>query len=173
MISLSDLAQQLSVPNKPFDLWQPTHCGQLPIVIDKQGRWHYCQSEITRIAMVKLFASVLCKEENQFYLKTPVEKIAITVYDAPFIIIDWYFEQTGQGKVLCCVDNLQRTWLVTSEQPLLVQDYQGQDVPYLRLPYGCSARVSRGVFYQWAEIAEASEHGYFIQSAGERFYLST
>ncbi len=172
MISLSDLAQQLSAPSKPFDTWQPTHCGQLPIVIDEQGKWYYNESEITRIAMVKLFASVLCKEQNQFYLKTPVEKIAITVHDAPFIIIDWRFEQTEQGQVLCCVDNLQRTWLVTNEQPLQITGYHGQDVPYLRLPYGCSARVSRSVYYQWAEIAEASEQGYFIQSAGECFYLS-
>lgn len=173
MISLNELAQQLSAPSKPFASWQPAHCGQLPIVIDEQGKWYYSESEISRIAMIKLFASVLCKENNQFYLKTPVEKIAITVHDAPFIIIDWRFEQSEQGQVLCCVDNLQRTWLVTTEQPLLVKDYHDQQVPYLQLPYGCSARVSRSVYYQWAEIAEASAQGYFIQSAGERFHLSS
>ncbi|MBB1294483.1 DUF1285 domain-containing protein [Pseudoalteromonas sp. SG43-7] len=172
MHSLNELATALEQPSKPFSQWQPQHCGELPIIINQQGEWLYGGSKITRIAMVKLFASVLCKEQDTFYLKTPIEKIAITVHDAPFIIVNWRFEMTEQGQVLCCVDNLQRTWLVTCEQPLVVQDYQGNDVPYLQLPYGCSARVSRSVFYQWAEIAQADKQGYFIQSAGQRFYLN-
>lgn len=172
MISLSQLSKQLSEPSKPFDSWQPAYCGQLPIVINDQGQWFYAGSEITRPAMVKLFASVLCKEDEQFYLKTPVEKIAISVDDAPFIIVDWRFESTEQGSVLCCIDNLARQWLVSPEQPLYVKDYKGSVVPYLQLPYGCSARVARSVFYQWAEKAETDELGYFIQSAGKQFYLS-
>lgn len=115
---------------------------------------------------------MLCKEQGAYYLKTPVEKIAITVCDAPFIVVDWCFEMTEQGQVLCCIDNLARTWLITPAQPIVVQDYQGQAVPYIQLPHGCSARVSRSVFYQWAEIAQADKQGYFIQSAGQRFYLN-
>ncbi|XQF91030.1 DUF1285 domain-containing protein [Pseudoalteromonas espejiana] len=172
MISLAQLSKQISEPSKPFDSWQPAHCGQLPIVINEQGQWLYDGSEITRAAIVKLFASVLCKENNQFYLKTPIEKIAIEVRDAPFIIVSWHIEKTQQGQVLCCVDNLARQWLVSGEQPIYIKSYKGSAVPYLQLPYGCSARVSRSVFYQWAEIADSDEHGYFIVSAGERFYLS-
>jgi len=173
VISLKELAAQFSQPSKPFDSWQPAHCGELPIVIDAQGKWHYAGSEITRNAMVKLFASVLCKEQGQFYLKTPVEKIAITVIDAPFNIIAWHMEQTAQGTVLCCRDNIERTWLVSADLPLVMQNYQGNDIPYLQLPNGCSARIARSVFYQWAEeIAQADEQGYFIQSAGQRFYLN-
>ncbi|MET6759864.1 MULTISPECIES: DUF1285 domain-containing protein [unclassified Pseudoalteromonas] len=172
MISLSELSKRLSEPSKPFDSWQPNHCGELPIVINNEGKWFYDGSEITRPAMVKLFASVLCKEDEQFYLKTPVEKITITVEDAPFIIVDWRFENTAQGQVLCCIDNLARQWLVSAQQPLYIKDYKGSKVPYLKLPYGCSARVSRSVFYQWAEKAESDKLGYFIKSAGKQFYLS-
>ncbi|TMP05676.1 DUF1285 domain-containing protein [Pseudoalteromonas sp. S3178] len=172
MISLAQLSKQLSEPSKPFNSWQPTHCGELPIVIDEQGQWFYDGSEITRIAMVKLFASVLCKEGTQFYLKTPVEKIAIEVQDAPFIIVDWRFENTAQGKVLCCIDNIARQWLISADQPLAIQNYKGIAVPYLQLPYGCCARINRSVFYQWAEIAAVDKRGYYIKSAGEKFYLS-
>ena len=149
MISLSELSKQLSEPSKPFDSWQPTHCGELPIVINHEGKWFYDGSEITRLAMVKLFASVLCKEGELFYLKTPAEKITITVDDAPFIIVDWRFENTAQGPVLCCIDNLARQWLVSAQQPLVIS-----------------------VFYQWAEKAETDKLGYFIKSAGKQFYLS-
>ena len=93
MKSLSELSQFLSEPSKPFEKWQPTQCGKLPIYIDEHGKWFYDGSEITRLRMVKLFASVLCKEGKHFYLKTPVEKIAITLEDAPFIIIDWRYEK--------------------------------------------------------------------------------
>ena len=172
MRSLSELSKLLSEPSKPFDKWQPANCGQLPIFIDSQGKWFYDGSEIARLAMVKLFASVLCKEGAHFYLKTPVEKIAIKVEDAPFIIIDWRYEKTSQGQVLCCIDNLSRQWLVSAQQPLFIQNYKGMTVPYLALTYGCSARIHRNVLYQWAEEAEKDELGYYIKSAGNVFYLS-
>ncbi len=171
MISLNELSKQLSEPSKPFEQWQPAHCGQLPLLVDEQGKWFYAGSEITRPAMIKLFASVLCREDGQFYLKTPVEKIAIEVKDAPFIIVRWHRESTSDGDVICCIDNLQRTWLLSHAEPLYINDYKGGAVPYMQLPHGCFARIARNVFYQWAEIAEADELGYFITSANERFYL--
>ena len=73
---------------------------------------------------------------------------------------------------MCCIDNLARQWIVCQQQPLRVKNYKGAKVPYLILPFGCSARIARSVFYQWAEKAESDELGYFIQSAGEVFYLS-
>ena len=88
MQSLAELETALQTPDKPFDQWQPQSCGEVPITIDAQGRWFYAGSEIKREAMVKLFASVLCKEADSYFLKTPVEKMAITVDDVPFMIVD-------------------------------------------------------------------------------------
>ena len=68
MQSLADLEAALQAPDKPFDQWQPQNCGQVPILIDAQGRWFYAGSEIKREAMVKLFASVLCKEADNYFL---------------------------------------------------------------------------------------------------------
>ncbi|EWH05846.1 MULTISPECIES: DUF1285 domain-containing protein [Pseudoalteromonas] len=172
MQSLAELETALAQPDKPFDKWQPTHCGQLPISIDVHGVWFYAGSEIKREAMVKLFASVLCKEADSYYLKTPVEKMAITVADVPFIIVDWRFEETEQGNALCCIDNLQRTWLVTACQPLQLREFENVTVPYLKLPHGLAARVSRNVYYQWAEIASSDEDGYFIESLSKHYYLA-
>jgi hypothetical protein len=171
VISLNELSKQLSEPSKPFEQWQPAHCGQLSLLIDEQGKWFYAGSEIIRQSMVKLFASVLCNEDGQFYLKTPVEKIAIEVKDAPFIIVNWHSEPTSEGSVICCIDNLNRTWLLGRSESLYINDYKGAAVPYMQLPYGCFARVARNVFYQWAEIAETDELGYFITSAQQKFYL--
>ena len=69
MQSLAELEAALQAPDKPFDQWQPQNCGQLPMTIDAQGRWFYAGSEIKREAMVKLFASVLCKEVDTYFLK--------------------------------------------------------------------------------------------------------
>ncbi len=147
MISLNELSKQLSEPSKPFDSWQPSHCGELPIVINDQGEWFYDGSKITRLPMVKLFASVLCKEGAHFYLKTPIEKVTITVEDAPFIIVDWFLKQTNEGEALCCIDNLARQWIVCQQQPLRVKNYKGAKVPYLILPFGCSAHVYQEVCF--------------------------
>lgn len=171
MISVNELSKLISEPSKPFDKWQPAHCGRLPIIIDDQGKWFYANSEITRLTLVKLFASVLCNEGGQFYLKTPVEKIAIEVKDAPFIIVAWHRESTSDGSVICCIDNLKRTWLLSRSELLYINNYKGAAVPYMQLPYGCFARVARNVFYQWAEIAETDGLGYFITSAQQKFYL--
>ena len=81
------------------------------------------------------------------------EKIVIEVKDAPFIIVSWHRESTSDGDVICCIDNLQRTWLLSRAEPLYINNYKGAAVPYMQLPYGCFARVARNVFYQWAEIA--------------------
>ncbi|GEK75145.1 hypothetical protein PAT01_04490 [Pseudoalteromonas atlantica] len=66
MISLTALSKQLSEPSKPFDSWQPAQCGELPIMINEQGQWFYDGSEITRPAMVKLFASFYAKKVSSF-----------------------------------------------------------------------------------------------------------
>lgn len=172
MQSLAELEAALQAPDKPFDQWQPQNCGQLPMTIDAQGRWFYAGSEIKREAMVKLFASVLCKEVDTYFLKTPLEKMAITVDDVPFVIIDWRFEDTEQGPALCCVDNLQRAWLVSAKQPLVLREFEGVSVPYLQLAHGLAARVSRNVYYQWAEIACSDEQGYYLESLAKRYYLA-
>ncbi|HQT55335.1 MAG TPA: DUF1285 domain-containing protein, partial [Phenylobacterium sp.] len=71
----------------PVHLWHPTHCGDIDIVIKKDGLWFHEGTPIGREALVRLFSTVLRKDPDGFHLVTPVEKMKITVEDAPFIAV--------------------------------------------------------------------------------------
>ena len=69
----------------PIESWDPPFCGDINISINRDGQWSYEDSPFTRLPLVKLFAKVLKKEGNDYYLVTPVEKVRITVEAEPFI----------------------------------------------------------------------------------------
>lgn len=153
MINLATLQQQLEQPElAPVESWDPPFCGDLPLHIDADGQWLYQQSPIQRPALVKLFSSVLIKQQQAFYLQTPTEKVRISVADAPFLVTDWAWIATANGRALQLTTNLQQQVIVSPTYPLLLQpDPQQQLLPYLQLWRGLQAKLSRNVYYQLAE----------------------
>ena len=81
----------------PVHQWDPPFCGNLEIHIDSNGRWFYQKSEIKRERLIKLFANILKKEKDKYYLVTPVEKVGITVEDVPFLATD--IDIINKGKI--------------------------------------------------------------------------
>lgn len=79
----------------PVHLWNPSFCGDLDMRIARDGTWFYLGTPIGRFELVKLFSSILKREDGKYFLVTPVEKVGITVDDAPFVAVD--FEATGKG----------------------------------------------------------------------------
>src|ERR687888_358838 len=77
----------------PVHLWNPPFCGDLDMRIAADGTWFYMKTPIGRHALVKLFASVLKREGEKYFLVTPVEKVGITVDDAPFMAVELQVEQ--------------------------------------------------------------------------------
>ena len=61
----------------PVELWDPPFCGNLDMRIAADGTWHYLKTPIARPALVKLFASVLKREGDNYFLVTPVEKCGV------------------------------------------------------------------------------------------------
>lgn len=89
-MSLNRLISELEKhQHAPTELWDPPYCGEIPIHIAANGDWFYQGSQIKRQALVKLFASVLVVEDDDYFLVTPAEKVKITVEDTPFVIVDW------------------------------------------------------------------------------------
>src|SRR5215472_12708625 len=84
----------------PVHLWNPPFCGDLDMRIAGDGTWFYLKTPIGRPALVKLFASVLKREGDSYFLVTPVEKCGITVDDAPFLAVELKVEDRDAGRVL-------------------------------------------------------------------------
>jgi len=150
MTDLSALQRQLNQPGlAPVESWNPPFCGDIPLHIDAQGQWFYQHSLIQRPALVKLFASVLICQHGEHFLQTPVEKVRITVADAPLLITDWQWTDTATGPALLLSTNLQHQLLLSAQYPMIVrQDPQQQLLPYIQLWHGLQAKLSRNVYYQ-------------------------
>src|SRR5262249_13758322 len=81
----------------PVHLWNPPYCGDIDMRIASDGTWFYQKAPIGRAALVKLFASVLKREGDRYFLVTPVEKCGIAVDDAPFLAVELQVEAAGAG----------------------------------------------------------------------------
>ena len=79
----------------PVHLWNPPHCGEIDIRIRPDGTWLHEGTPIGRPALVRLFSTVLRKDADGIYLVTPVEKLKITVEDAPGIGRAWQPDRAG------------------------------------------------------------------------------
>jgi len=71
----------------PVHLWNPPFCGDLDMRIASDGTWFYMGTPIGRPALVRLFSTILKRENGKHFLVTPVEKVGIRVDDAPFLAV--------------------------------------------------------------------------------------
>ena len=170
--SLEGLLKQISEQSlPPVDKWEPEFCGDIDMRIASDGTWFYMGTPITRQRMVRLFSTVLRKDEDgKTYLVTPVEKWRIQVEDQPFLIT--LFDR--QSDDIHFVTNVGDAGVISAQQPLLVSRLNGQDIPIVKVRDELCARVSRNAFYQLAEWAVADENGadYHVESAGRMFSIS-
>jgi uncharacterized protein len=175
-IDLSSLQKNLaeqSASVAPIDTWNPAFCGNIDMQIKHDGSWHYMGTPIGRHALVKLFAGVVKREGDAYFLVTPVEKVGIQVADSPFVIIQW---QQIDGQLLL-TSNVDDTVIVSQSHPLeLLSDRcNGQLLPYVLIRRNLWARLHQNVFYQLAEIGQIheinGERHLTVESAGQRYSL--
>ncbi len=157
----------------PVHLWNPPFCGDLDIRIARDGSWHYLGTPFTRFELVKLFASILKLEDGKYYLVTPVEKVGITVEDAPFVAVD--FDAAGQGRaqVITFTTNIGDTAAAGPEHPIRVtrDGDSGEPAPYVMIRAGLEALIDRKSFYRLAELGEHHDDWFGVWSGGEFFPL--
>jgi hypothetical protein len=139
----------------PVHLWNPAHCGEIDIVIKKNGLWFHEGTPIGREAMVRLFSTVLRKDPEGYVLVTPVEKLAIKVEDAPFVAI----RVDRKGAALRFVTNVGDVVEAGPENPIRVEiDAEtGEPRPYVHVRRGLEALIARPVFYELAEMSTPRE----------------
>ena len=144
-----------AVPGRPpIHLWDPPFCGDIDMRIARDGTWFYGGTPIGRAALVKLFASVLKREGDRFVLVTPVEKVGITVEDAPFTGVE--LDAATRAGVLRVRTNVDDWVSVDAEHPLRFEPGDaGALKPYLRVRDDLWALLRRPVFYELVEGGEA------------------
>ena len=142
----------------PVHLWDPPFCGDIDLVIRRDGTWVHEGRPIRRPAMVKLFASILKREaDGRIYLVTPVEKVGITVEDCPFLVVDMKVESPGASQSVLFITNTDETVCLDSEHPLRVDadPESGEPHPVLEVRNGLDGLLTRAVFYRLAELAQS------------------
>jgi hypothetical protein len=141
----------------PVERWNPPFCGDLDMRIGTDGTWFYLKTPIGRPALVKLFASVLKREGDSYFLVTPVEKCGITVDDAPFLAVELRIEDSGGGgRVLHFRTNVD-DWVACGPQHALRFEPEtgtGGLKPYLHIRRDLWAKVTRALFFDLVEIGE-------------------
>ena len=159
----------------PVHLWDPPDCGDLDMRIARDGTWFYNGTPIGRPELVKLFSTILRKDEDRFVLVTPVEKVGITVDDAPFVAVD--FESTGSGadQVLTFETNVGDFVTAGPEAPIRVKRDRetGEPSPYVLVRAQLEALIDRKSFYRLVDIGvhhEVDGMSWFgVWSAGQSF----
>lgn len=138
--------------------------GDFDIRIARDGTWYHEGAPIRRKALVKLFASVLWRDDDGgYWLRTPVERGRIVVEDAPFTAIELSVRGEGRGQILAFRTNLDDWVEADSDHPLrVVEDPDsGEPAPYILVRERLEALILRPVYYELAALAVESpaQHG--------------
>jgi hypothetical protein len=162
----------------PVHLWDPPFCGDIDMRIAADGTWFYLKTPIGRPALLKLFASVLKREGDKYFLVTPVEKVGITVDDAPFLAVEIMVEKRADGRILNFRTNLDE-WVACGPEHALrfePESATGGLKPYLHVRRGLWAKVTRALFYDLVGLGEereiAGERVFGVMSMGAFFIMA-
>ena len=162
----------------PVHKWNPPFCGDIDMVIKRDGSWHYMGSPIGRERMVRLFSTVLRRDGDDYFLVTPVEKVGITVEDVPFIAVSFEAREDDGERVLCFTSNVGECVSLDLSHPLRVYIHPEtqEPSPYILVRDNLEARIHRNVFYQLLELAKVRERDgqpwYGLESRGEFFPIA-
>jgi hypothetical protein len=140
----------------PVHLWNPPFCGDIDMRIAGDGTWYYLKTPIGRPALVQLFASVLRRDDDKYFLVTPVEKVGITVDDAPFLAVEMALVEAPAGRIMRFRTNVD-DWVDCGPEHALRFDLEpatGGLKPYLHVRRDLWAKVTRALFYDLAALGE-------------------
>ena len=157
----------------PVHLWNPAHSGAIDIVIRRDGSWWHEGAPIGRERLVRLFSTVLRKDPDGIWLVTPVEKMKITVEDAPFVAVrvDRLAGEDGR-PVLKFLTNVGDEVEAGPENPIRVETgAEGEPRPYIHVRRGLEALIGRPAFYELVDLADENGGRLRVESHGAWFDL--
>jgi hypothetical protein len=139
---------------------EPELCGDIDLRIARDGTWFYHGSPIGRKPLVKLFASILRRDEaGEYWLVTPAERCRIQVDDAPFTAVEMSVAEPGPNQALSFRTNIDEIVIAGADHPIRVVTDRatGEPSPYVLARDGLEALIVRAVFYDLVELAVERE----------------
>src|ERR1700742_1525134 len=161
----------------PVHLWNPPFCGDLDMRIAGDGVWYYMGTPIGRPALVKLFSTILKREDDKYFLVTPVEKVGIRVDDAPFLAVEMVEDGEGSARQLSFRTNVDEWVPCDGNHRLRFEaSADGGLTPYLHVRSDLWAKVTRAIYYDLVDIGEErvvdGQEMFGIASGGEFFVVA-
>jgi uncharacterized protein len=161
----------------PVHLWNPPFCGDLDMRIAADGTWFYMGTPIGRPALVRLFSTILKRENGKHFLVTPVEKVGIRVDDAPFLAVELQKHEDARGRLLRFRTNVD-DWVDCDAAHRLRFEVaeDGGLTPYLHVRADLWAKVTRALYYDLVDIGEQrmvdGRQMFGIESGGAFFAMA-
>jgi uncharacterized protein len=162
----------------PVKNWAPPLSGNINIKITRDGTWYHEGTAITRASLVKLFSSILKRENDSYFLVTPQEKWGLLVEDAPLYVVAMRRELRDGHQALIFTTKTEDTVLLSADHPLRIEvdPDTGEPAPYVLVRDRLEGLISRAVYYELAELSEervvANNIVYGVTSMGSFFPLS-
>ncbi len=153
----AELGQQDGRKLPPVEKWNPAYCGELDLVIRRDGVWVHEGTPIGRAKLVRLFSTVIRKEGDRYFLVTPAEKLGITVEEAPFTAVLMRTEQGQQGPTIIFTTNVGDEVAAGPSNILTYRETPIGRAPFVRVRGNLDALVSRSVFYDLVRLGETRD----------------
>ncbi|MGO4437920.1 DUF1285 domain-containing protein [Rhizobium sp. RAF56] len=162
----------------PVERWNPPFCGDIDMEIKADGTWFYMGTPIGRAPLVRLFSTVLRKDDDgRTYLVTPVERVGIRIVDAPFVAVEMSVNERDGEPVLTFRTNVGDVVEAGPDHAIrfVIHGENAELKPYLHVRGRLEALVSRAVMYDLVELGEVRDvdgaEMFSVRSAGATFAI--
>jgi hypothetical protein len=157
----------------PLHLWHPECNGDMPIFINSRGEWYHNGGKIKRDSLVRLFASILRREDDgEYYLVTPHEKWRIEVEHHAFLVTDISVMTRVNGQVMEACLNTGKYVSIDKQHPLYLDETMG-GIAAMHLPHRLTAVCTRSAWYRLIDMADTADGAAILRSGNYEFKLST
>jgi hypothetical protein len=169
------LSEQRPDKLPPVHLWHPDRSAEIDIRIAADGTWYHEGRPIRRHEIVRLFSTILRRDDDGIVLVTPAERLMIEVEIAPFMVIDMAHQGEGANLQLAFVTNMDEVVPADADHRLMLDDSSGEVTPLLDIRDGLQGLLTRPLYYRLIDLAlvhgEVIDDYLWITSCGEQFNL--
>lgn len=162
----------------PVESWNPPLSGDMDCLIKRDGSWWIDGGKVENDRLLRLFSTVLKREEDNYFLVTPVEKWRIQVQDLPFLVVELDISHAGTAdQIIQARTNVGDLVTIGAAHKIDASPIAGLDeeqtIPCVHIRAKLMARFNRNTYLEIAELLEpvAGTEQYLLTSANTTFSL--